>query len=77
MNEGTSTSASLITDTPAFEWGEGHAIRLALADLHTKGQFAAQTIVLIDSGFYSGNFWPTSRKTRRASDSPHANTAYQ
>src|SRR6266436_9446749 len=56
MNEGTSTSASLITDTPAFEWGEGHPVRFALADLHTKGQFAAQTIVLIDSGFTQAIF---------------------
>ena len=56
MNKGTSTSASLITDSPAFEWGEGHPVRFALADLHTKGQFAAQTIVLIDSGFTQAIF---------------------
>jgi len=51
MNEVASSSTPLITDVPAFEWGEGHTVRFAIADLLTKGQFAAQTIVLIDSGF--------------------------
>jgi len=51
MNEGTSTSTPSTTHTPAFEWGEGHAVRFAVADILTKGQFAAKTIVLIDSCF--------------------------
>jgi len=51
MNEGASGSTSSVIDTPAFEWGEGHSIRFAIADLLTKQQFAAQTIVLIDSCF--------------------------
>ena len=37
--------------TPAFVWGEGHPIRFAMADQLTQGEFATQTIVLIDSCF--------------------------
>ena len=51
MNEGTSTSMPPTTDSPAFAWGEGHPIRFSMADRLTQGQFAAQTIVLIDSCF--------------------------
>jgi len=51
MNKDASTSTSPTTDTPVFAWGEGHPVRFSIADLLTKGQFAAQTIVLIDSCF--------------------------
>ena len=51
MNESASSSTSLITDVPAFEQGGGHTVQFAMADLLAKGQFAAQTIVPIDSGF--------------------------
>jgi len=51
MNEGSSSSASSPADSPAFAWGEGHPVRFAVADHHTQGRFAAQTIVLIDSCF--------------------------
>jgi len=37
--------------TPAFVWGEGHPIRFAMADQLTQGEFATQTIMLIDSCF--------------------------
>ena len=51
MNRGASSSTSPTTETPAFAWGEGHPIRFAVADQLTQGEFAAQTIMLIDSCF--------------------------
>jgi len=51
MNQGASSSTSPTTETLAFAWGEGHPIRFAMADQLTQGEFAAQTIVLIDSCF--------------------------
>jgi hypothetical protein len=53
MNEGTSPSSSTSVDlhTPAFEWGDGHSTRFAVAELLTRGQYAAPTIVVIDSCF--------------------------
>ena len=51
MNEGSSSSTSSPADSPAFAWGEGHPVRFSMADHLTQGQFAAQTIVLIDSCF--------------------------
>ena len=51
MNEGSSSSNGLDMHEPAFQWGEGHAIRYEMAERLTKGQFAAPTIVVIDSCF--------------------------
>lgn len=51
MNKGASSSTSPTADTPVFAWGEGHPVRFAVAEHLTQGRFAAQTIVLIDSGF--------------------------
>ena len=51
MNKGASSSASPTADMPVFAWGEGHPVRFAVAEHLTQGRFAAQTIVLIDSGF--------------------------
>jgi len=51
MNEGTSTSMPPTIDSPAFAWGEGHPILFAVADRLMQAQFAAQTIMLIDSCF--------------------------
>src|SRR6266567_1001975 len=51
MNQGTSGGQIPDIFTPAFEWGDGHALRFATAERLTHEHFAAQTIIVIDSCF--------------------------
>ena len=51
MNQNASRSNISDIFEPAFEWGEGHMLRFSVAERLTQGQFAAQTIVVIDSCF--------------------------
>ena len=51
MNKGTSSTAGSDLHKPSFEWEDGHPTRYGISQLLTQGEFAAQTIVVIDSGF--------------------------
>jgi hypothetical protein len=51
MNQHASSSNIPDVFEPAFEWGEGHMLRFSVAEKLTQGQFAAPTIVVIDSCF--------------------------
>jgi len=51
MNKGASSSAGSDLHKPSFEWEDGHPARYGISQLLTQGEFAAQTIVVIDSGF--------------------------
>jgi hypothetical protein len=62
MHEGASGSSTLDPHEPAFEWGEGSAIRFRTAEMLTSDNFAAQTIVVIDSCFTQAVFGQHAEK---------------
>ena len=62
MNEGPSSSMTIPIQTPSFDWDDGHPGRLALAHYLQLGQFTANIIVVIDSGFTQAIFGQFTEK---------------
>lgn len=62
MNEGPSSSTTISIQTPSFDWDDGHPMRIALAHYLQQGEFTANTIVVIDSGFTQAIFGQFTEK---------------